>query len=1226
MERESFMKFQSKWFWLARILSSYFVILNLIQDPFVFASLQLDMESTRFVLKNSNSQIRFTPTTISGWQSDSIIANASNAGLGDYNLLLDAKNIGNSTYPSSGNIINYPGVPNTLIGSNWNIPANTVIHVTANAVLDGNNNTINLGNNSQIFIDDTVTLTLRNVVIDNTENFAGNPPIKLATSRSKIVFDNARLNLSNDFYFDRGQMFAYNDVNVTGTSAIIYRSASPSYIMSGANLKFNPGTTFAFAPSTTSASGILAKDLFVMGDATSKLTLDGASLKTTLTGMRLTKGQLLLGNKVTMTSAASLQITGTSYAYQIQSGTTPNYIGRAFREVDTLQWSPDGRMLAVAGQTREKLLAQANNVAVYLFSGSTTTTLAATAFSVTSSGVSWSPDGQYIAAGGKVNLPLSLTVSTSNLQVYSIVNNTLSTVAQTNLGTTRASYTGPVSWSPDGHYLAVGGNMRNLTIYQFNGTTLNQVSATSGVSEVLGISWHPSGKYIAIATNSSTNSIAIYSFNNGNGALIATSLTRSYASFATNVAWSPDGNFLAATGQNGSGATAKDITIYSFNGANPASPTLGAVATAPFGVNARVVKWSPDGRFILVGGNDSSSSDLTLYMAFTGSSLVPLKKISYGTALYACDLNPNGLYLAVGGSVAGLLPVTGSTQQELQLAQVAYGQEAYNSQAISNSIVFGNSALGSSYDLNLQLLSGANVSVDGILNYDNTLGYTIFSNNNACFTLKASNNILQNNSEIRMSPNTVLGWRDRSLTKTTTGQGLGDYNLVNYEGANKIVSYAKAPTELVYDNSNAVVGLTVTTRINSNALIYLNRTTSNSIAWLYGMERGNSNLLRVTSNAANYLSTRVRTDSNAFLYGIKNSSNAIINLSNNVQVFNTQQVYNHPATIQNFAWYKAGFQVDPGVILALNTPIPVNGQISLGGTLTLSSDLFLEAGATFTSSYGFGEIYGNGNAIHLGGNLAIPSNNLMHIGANTIIEGDGNTVNIGNNSQIFVDDNVTLTLRNVVISNNQNFANNPPIELATSRSKLVLDNARLNFVNDFYFNQGELFCYNDVNFTGTSSFIYRSTVPSQIMSGANLKFNPKTTFYFEPATSGVTGLLAKDLLMMGDATSKLTLDGASLKTTLTGMRLTNGQLLLSNNVTMTSATSFRATGTSAILTLGTGIANAFREIDKLQWSPDGRKLAVAGQTREKLLVQPSSLSVYLFSGTTTSTLATVSGC
>ena len=205
-----------------------------------------------------------------------------------------------------------------------------------------------------------------------------------------------------------------------------------------------------------------------------KLTLDGTTLKTTLTGMRLTKGQLLLGNNVTMTSATSFRATGTSAVLNLGG------IANAYREIDKLQWSPDGRRLAVAGRTRAVTYSAgvSGNLAVYLFSGTTTTTMSTVDFSVTASGVSWSPDGQYVAAGGKVSLPasLGLSVSTSNLQVYSVVNNSLSPVTQANLGTTLASYAGTVSWSPDGHYLAVGGNMRNLTIYQFNGDALNQVS------------------------------------------------------------------------------------------------------------------------------------------------------------------------------------------------------------------------------------------------------------------------------------------------------------------------------------------------------------------------------------------------------------------------------------------------------------------------------------------------------------------------------------------------------------------------------------------------------------------------------------------------------------------------------------------------------------------------------------------------------------------------------
>ena len=39
-------------------------------------------------------------------------------------------------------------------------------------------------------------------------------------------------------------------------------------------------------------------------------------------------------------------------------------------------------------------------------------------------------------------------------------------------------------------------------------------------------------------------------------------------------------------------------------------------------------------------------------------------------------------------------------------------------QAISNGVVFGNAKFGSSYDATVKLLAGANVMVDGLINYD----------------------------------------------------------------------------------------------------------------------------------------------------------------------------------------------------------------------------------------------------------------------------------------------------------------------------------------------------------------------------------------------------------------------------------------------------------------------------------------------------------------------------
>ena len=325
--------------------------------------------------------------------------------------------------------------------------------------------------------------------------------------------------------------------------------------------------------------------------------------------------------------------------------------------------------------------------------------------------------------------------------------------------------------------------------------------------------------------------------------------SKNYASGkGTSVAWSPDGNYLATTGLvSGTG------TMYVYS-VNSAATSLTQISVLSFGTSARTVKWSSDGRFLLVGGNDTASRDLILYIEFP--SLTFIQTISFGTYIYSADVHPNGLYLAAGGYTTA--PST--PYYTLNIANIAYGQET-TPQAISNSIVFGNSAAGSASDLSVQLLSGANVSVDGIINYDNTQGYTMFSNNNASFVLKNSN------SEIRMTPNTVVGWQDGSIISNVSNAGLGDYNLIS--------------------------------------------------------------------------------------------------------------------------------DVSPK-----NSQIPTNLINYSGVPNTL-----------------------------VGSNWNIPANTIIHVSNNAVLDGNGNTINIGANSELFVDDTVSFTLRNVVISNAENFVGNPAIKL-----------------------------------------------------------------------------------------------------------------------------------------------------------------------------------------------------
>lgn len=288
------------------------------------------------------------------------------------------------------------------------------------------------------------------------------------------------------------------------------------------------------------------------------------------------------------------------------------------------------------------------------------------------------------------------------------------------------------------------------------------------------------------------------------------------------------------------------------------------------------------------------------------------------------------------------------------------------------------------------------------------------------------------------------------------------------------------------------------------------------------------------------------------IFFIKNLSCTLL-FSNKTAIINLQNSNSDfiigPSSLNLDASFKNGFNIPAGQTIVLNTRVPVSGLLDLSGTLSLNSDLYFDSGLTYS---GIGRIAGNGNALHLGGNLTIPNSNFFHIDTDTIIEGHGNSINLSDNAEIFVDDNVTLTLRNIVINNSRNGIENPAIKLTSNRSKLALDNTILNMANDFYVSRGQLFIHNDVSFTGTNALVYRSPMPSFITSKSTLNFDLNSIFDFRPSTTGTPQLLAKDLLFMQDATSQIHLDGGTLRTTTTGLRLTKGQIIFDNKVTLTS--------------------------------------------------------------------------
>jgi len=276
--------------------------------------------------------------------------------------------------------------------------------------------------------------------------------------------------------------------------------------------------------------------------------------------------------------------------------------------------------------------------------------------------------------------------------------------------------------------------------------------------------------------------------------------------------------------------------------------------------------------------------------------------------------------------------------------------------------------------------------------------------------------------------------------------------------------------------------------------------------------------------------------------------------TSSVKYLTANQVFHNGEYARGYVSFKSGATILSNAIASFNTQEPFTGGLDLRstGTLSLEGDLILDLNFSLSGS---GVISGNGKTIFLNENLTIPDNSVIHISTNTAIDGQGKNLVFGRRGKIFVDANITLTLRNLSIIQNFNNPTDPCLRLAALTSKLALYNVEMDLSQDFLFPQGQLFIHGDVAITGTSAFIYQSTQPSFITSGATLAFAQNTTFDFSPPTGGTPQLLAKDFLMMQDATSKLILDSCSLKTTSTGLRLTKGQIVFDNKVTV-SSTSF----------------------------------------------------------------------
>ncbi|MCF7799725.1 hypothetical protein K9M16_01870 [Candidatus Babeliales bacterium] len=323
-----------------------------------------------------------------------------------------------------------------------------------------------------------------------------------------------------------------------------------------------------------------------------------------------------------------------------------------------------------------------------------------------------------------------------------------------------------------------------------------------------------------------------------------------------------------------------------------------------------------------------------------------------------------------------------------------------------------------------------------------------------------------------------------------------------------------------------------------------------------------------------------------FIFCSKILPKSILDGTTNIQYISDHLIFHDEGTdgyymAQGFVRLNNGFSVLPTGTAFLDTFISVSGGIDLKrtGQIELLSNLTLDANVTLSSG---GKINGRGNAIFLEGNLTIPDYSVLNFCGDTIIDGNGNELIIGDAAQLTIDMNKTLTLRNLTLKNTYStfvYAV-PPIRPYATNSKVAFDNVRIEMAQDFLFTQGQFFIHNDVEISGTYKFSYKSTQPSFITKNAQLYFDKDSTFEFYPSTT------YNNLIIFQNSASSLYLDGCTLKTTNTGMRLAGGRFFLDNQVTLTTI--------SLDLSDGRYSSESYSSLSTSRsatWHPSGRFLA-----------------------------------
>lgn len=611
---------------------------------------------------------------------------------------------------SSGGMIKGRGHSIVLHGD-LTIPTNKTIKFIGDTIIEGNGGTLTLNPQAQFFVDNNITLTLRNLILKSTHLSALFPPLLPWGHTSKLALDNVILAPEGDLYFRQGQLFIHNDVMFTGTSKFIYQSSQSSLIASHSTLLFDAETTFSYDPSITytydvfthSYTGPISqlKDHFVLSDQTSQLCLNSCTLGTTTTGMRLTRGRFVCDNMVAM-GPSSWLVGGLANWY----AATANFTTKAGDNIYSLKWNPT-TMTYLLACGKDTSVGNNTVLRIYQFNGSSLTEKFTSSLNIRSgkfNNAAWNHAGNYVASVLQTNQALT----TGALRVYSFNSSTGALLATQ---TTGNLYTTPnaVAWSPDDKYIAVAdiAGTKKVDIYAFTNGTLNTtpVASISGISNINDIAWRPvDGRYLAVVGDD----LRVYEFTGTSLNLISNVVN--LGGTISSATWTSNGKMLAI-GTSGSVTSGCELQLYEFS-MNRLYLIDGVDLTGNSGAVSGIdTFWGDGGKFIVSAlASPTSGNTLQLHEFSSGKlTLVNGRSVWLAGNLGTISWSHDNKYVAVGNktSISGV--------NEIFVYEITAAQPSSN---MDNGTTFGNNTLGSTYNLDVNILSDAQMQINGKVNYD----------------------------------------------------------------------------------------------------------------------------------------------------------------------------------------------------------------------------------------------------------------------------------------------------------------------------------------------------------------------------------------------------------------------------------------------------------------------------------------------------------------------------